>query len=268
MAYRYKPPQQSISPRAAELLEQYMEIHDDEVKKGYRSRSSQQITLDVSNIGRDSEAKELADLLPSKRGQGSGYGWERQQIDRLDNLYLWREEEDDDTRAMLETQQFPSILDIDKAAREMLPLKQGESVIINGHEVTFDNGRYSVATNFGYLNYANPDDAARYCICVILKDESSKSTEELKDKYDKVEQRVEKLEAKIAPAIRTMQAAHIHRPEYWEGTGMFFCLDCGRLVERDEAYRLLGLHALIATKEEKEKEREEEEEEEEEDGEE
>jgi hypothetical protein len=90
--------------------------------------------------------------------------------------------------------------DVNEASMKLVALRQGESTFIYEHEVTFDKGLYKVATDFGSLNFYNPDDAARYCICVILNGESkSKGTEELKGKYDKIEKHVENLEAKIAP---------------------------------------------------------------------
>jgi hypothetical protein len=84
--------------------------------------------------------------------------------------------------------------DVNVASLKLVALKQGDETLIHGHSVTFDQDWYRVKTDFGLYSFFYPDDAARYCLCVIPTGMTAK---ELGDKYNKIKKRVEELEKPV-----------------------------------------------------------------------
>ena len=99
-------------------------------------------------------------------------------------------------------QNFPSYDLVNKAANKLLEAKENEPVTINGHEVIFDRGGYRVGTEFGDLIYANPADAARFCLCVDVTDNDE--AKELGKKYDDIDKRVKRLETENEHSLRSL----------------------------------------------------------------
>ena len=90
-------------------------------------------------------------------------------------------------------------VNIEEITGDVLGLKEGESLFVNGHQILYTDDMYKVGTSFGDLQFYDADSAARFCVRMGFPQGAARIIDDvdLDDKLTRIKQRLERVESRL-----------------------------------------------------------------------